>query len=54
MCLVTRHLRAQMTRDLHKLLIGGVKRLVNSGNLCFHSRGPFVLGSGQIQSLTTP
>jgi len=42
MCLVTRHLRAQMTRDLHKLLIGGVKRLVNSGNLCFHSRGPHI------------
>src|SRR5882724_5839161 len=33
-----------MACDLDELLIGGMKRLVNRDNLCFHSTGPLVEG----------
>jgi hypothetical protein len=42
--LVARHLGTQMVRDLEKLLIGAMKRLVNGDNLCFHRFGPLVEG----------
>ena len=52
--LVAGRLSAQMVRDLDKLLIGGMKWLVNRDNLCFHRTGPLLLRVGGIQWLSTP
>jgi len=52
--LVAGHLTAQMARDLDKLLIGGMKWLVNRDNLCFHRTGPLVVGVGRIKFYLPP
>ena len=43
-----------MRRHLDACLLGAMKRLVNGKRLCFHKRGPLVVGVGEIEEVSTP
>src|SRR2546426_7096569 len=52
--LVASHLATQMVRDLDKLLIGAMKRLVKRDNLCFHGSDLLLRGWNGSSVLSTP